>query len=195
MVKTRDLTQGEINELTDLLSKVKACTPQTKRKKHPKKKRKPNKKNNERQLITDRFMKTFVDLDIKYRLYLNKFNTLSVTVHGFIPSNQVFDDHVIAPCMDEISKTIGIRDDTHVMLDLRTLFFVSHSVCQTILYQHLPWLHLRFNRLCVILPVNKKAREIITKAFMSIKIDLPPLEMKSVERARKGQEFLDMKYS
>lgn len=187
------LTPDERSEINQLLLKVKNAsleTPQNKRV-QTKKKQDRNQEGGKIRRITDNIFETHVDLQVKHSLYINKFNTLSLTIHGFVPSSRAFNDKVVAPSMNTISERLGIRDDTHLMLDLRTLFFVSQNTCETILYQHLPWLHARFNRVCVLLPSNPKVREIITKSLMSIDIDLPPIEMQAFDRAREGQAFLD----
>lgn len=172
--------------IRDLISKARQ-TPA--KKPLPKKKRR---RTGKKEKQTKGVMERFIDLHVTSKLYNTpKFNTLSINVHGFVPSNRVFNDMVVHPCMDELTQGVGIRDDTHLIIDLRTLFFVSHTTCQTILYQHLPWLDQRFDRVCVILPTNEKASCIVVKAFSSLNLKLPQLEMKVVQRARDAQVFLD----
>lgn len=147
----------DANELRRILNKVKVNDE----KEQKKKKTKPTLN---RRMVVETTMKKYVNFGSHIEVHDSEPPIVEVNIKGFINDTRCIND-VIGTVMDKICRKKGIREDTKLILDLRKLFFVSLETARSLGFQHLPWIHMRFSKVCVVLPPSEIVTKNISRAF------------------------------
>lgn len=161
---------ASILELVRKAQKISVSTPppQNKRKRKrepPQKVKRGNRETNERKLIVEKTFKTYVDFESSSCVHRALQPTISIDIKGFVSSPRLFNDKVVHPTQDKITRTVGLTNKKKLVLDLRRLFFISYETAFSLASQHLGWIHMRFTKVCVILPQSETLRKMLHKAF------------------------------
>ena len=157
------------SEIRDLLRKVKTLsvnsTPQSERPAKKKRKRGGEKKGSKRIGIINKTLQRYVDFSCKSYVHKGRPATITIELKGHIDSMRVFNDTAVHPTQDKIVRAVGLTNDKRLVVDLRRLFFVSYETALSLAAQHLGWIHMRFSKVCVVLPPSKYVRDNLAKAF------------------------------
>ena len=182
------MVETSILDLVRKAQRISVSTPpqQTKKKRKrgpPPKAKKENRETKERKIIVEKTFKTYVDFESSSCVHKGRQPTVSIEIKGFVSSPRLFNDEVVHPTQDKITRTIGLTNNKNLVIDMRRLFFISYETAFSLASQHLGWVHMRFKKVCVILPPSETLRKILHRAFVDSGYTQRP-EWHYVTRAR-----------
>ena len=184
----------DINNIRELVAKAKTVSiadpvPTPKKKRHRPSKGKHAKKELHKNNKITKTMEKFVDFEMSYQVHRDRHNVVVVSVKGHIPDHKCINTSFTESIEDELYAR-GSCGSNRLILDLRRVFFVSRHTAWTLLVHHMPWLHMCFDKVAMVLPPS----EVVQRNLASVYTDwgkLPGFGYTVVERASHAREFIN----
>ena len=182
----------DIKNLRELVAKAKtmslADSVPKKRRRRPPTQNRAKKKVDEKSK-TAKTMEKFVDFEISYQIHRDTHNVVVISVKGHVPDPKCINTRFTESVEEELYAR-GSCGSNRLILDLRRVFFVSRQTAWSLLVHHMPWLHMCFDKVALVLPPS----EIVQKNLASVYTDWgkpPGFEYRVVERAGHAREFIN----
>lgn len=134
-------------------------------------------------------MEKFVDFDISYEIHRNSYNIVVISVKGHINDHKCINSKFVESIEEELYGR-GSCCSNRLILDLRRVFFVSKEVAWTLLVHQMPWLHMCFDKVAIVLPPSQTVQKNLARAYHDW--GKPPgFEYRVVEKASHSREFIN----
>ena len=182
----------DVMDLKALIAKAKNISIEEPVKKQKKRRHRPSKATQKEQKQKDKISRTmekFVDFDISYEIHRNSYNIVVISVKGHVKDHTCINSKFIESIEEELYGR-GSCCSNRLILDLRRVFFVSKEVTWSLLVHQMPWLHMCFDKVAIVLPPSQTVQRNLTNAYYDW--GKPPgFEYRVVERASDAREFIN----